>query len=72
MKIYTNGVETATGTYAGAQYDAYGSPFVIGDGQNASWYRFEGKVPSVKVYNRTLSQSEILQNFNALRGRYGL
>jgi hypothetical protein len=29
-------------------------------------------VPSVQVYNRTLSTSEVLQNFNALRSRYGL
>lgn len=72
MKIYTNGVETATGTFAGAQgYDGSYS-FSVGDGQNASWYRFDGQVPVVKVYNRALSAAEVKQNFNALRGRYGL
>ena len=25
-----------------------------------------------RVYNRTLSPAEVLQNFNALRGRFGL
>jgi hypothetical protein len=27
---------------------------------------------SLKLYNRALSASEVLQNFNALRGRYGV
>ena len=31
-----------------------------------------GKIPSVKIYNRALTAAEISQNFNALRGRYGL
>jgi hypothetical protein len=30
------------------------------------------KVLSVKVYNRKLTDNEIVQNFNALRGRFGL
>lgn len=74
MKIYTNGVETATGTYAGAQGN-YAFRFMIGDGNNSannSWYPFAGRVSNVKIYNKTLSLSEILQNFNALRGRFGL
>ena len=29
-------------------------------------------VSSFKIYNRALSLSEVLQNFNALRGRYGI
>ena len=33
---------------------------------------FPGNVPIVRVYNRTLSQAEIRQNFNALRGRFGI
>jgi hypothetical protein len=27
---------------------------------------------STRVYNRVLTQAEITQNFNALRGRYGI
>ena len=30
------------------------------------------RVASTQVYNRTLSPSEVSQNFNALRGRYGI
>jgi hypothetical protein len=32
----------------------------------------QGNIYHVKVYNRALSAAEVLQNFNALRGRYGI
>jgi len=45
----------------------------IGRGFSLSGERwFIGKIPSVKIYNRALTAAEISQNFNALRGRYGL
>jgi len=34
--------------------------------------QFTGNIGVTQVYNRALSSQEILQNFNALRGRYGL
>jgi len=33
---------------------------------------FNGKISGTTMYNRALSASEVLQNFNALRGRYGV
>jgi hypothetical protein len=33
---------------------------------------FNGTIYNVKFYNRALTTSEILQNYNALKGRYGL
>lgn len=33
---------------------------------------FAGRVSNTKIYNRALSASEIQQNFNALRGRFGV
>jgi hypothetical protein len=35
-------------------------------------YYFNGSIAKVAIYNRGLTASEVLQNFNALRGRYGL
>jgi len=43
----------------------------IGSGYNSSRY-FRGVIPSVHVYNKALSEAEVSQNFNALRGRYGV
>jgi hypothetical protein len=34
--------------------------------------RFVGKISLAKAYNRALTESEIIQNFNALRGRFGI
>ena len=33
---------------------------------------FSGIIAQVSVYNRALTASEIQQNFNALRGRFGI
>jgi len=33
---------------------------------------FTGKIPLTQIYNRALSSTEITQNYNALKGRFGL
>ena len=41
----------------------------------ASWdsgWHFEGDIAFVSLYNRELLQGEVQQNYNALKGRYGL
>ena len=35
-------------------------------------FSIQGNMSVTKVYNRILTSAEILQNFNALRGRYGI
>lgn len=35
-------------------------------------YAFVGAMPYYSLYNRALSSAEILQNFNAIRGRFGI
>lgn len=69
-KIYVNGVLAQTGTFAGTQTGS--GTFTIGDGQSINWYRFDGNIANVKVYNRTLNLTEIGINFNAYKGRFGL
>ena len=41
-------------------------------GGTSSGYWFEGNIAKVAVYNKGLSAAEIRQNFEALRGRYGI
>ena len=33
---------------------------------------YEGKIANVTGYNRALSSNEVLHNYNALKGRFGL
>ena len=73
-KLYLNGVEVDSGS--GATVDLASMPtsnLLIGRPYSTSLgRRYDGQVAAVKVYNRTLSASEIQQNFNALRGRFGI
>lgn len=70
--IYVNGVLDSQSTLTGLQ-SSPSSAFAIGDGESSpSWYPFKGRIGPVKIYNRTLSATEVSQNFNAIRGRYGI
>jgi len=78
MRIYINGTQVSAGlAYPGAQrnFVASISQFVVGGGfynYGSPFGPFKGKIANVKVYNRTLSASEVQQNFNSLKGRFGL
>jgi hypothetical protein len=72
--LYINGVQVnsnaTTGTLStngnGMSIGAYGGT----SGSNA--YYYNGSLSICRVYNRVLSPAEVLQNFNAQRGRYGI
>lgn len=74
MGFYVNGslVGTTTLTTNAVYYEA--NPFVIGGFGVCGPDRFysTGNISLIKGYSRVLSASEILQNYNALKGRYGL
>ena len=73
-KLYLNGVEVDSGS--GATVNIASMPtsnLLIGKPYSTSLgRRYDGQIAAVKVYNRTLSASEIKQNFNAMRGRFGI
>ena len=69
MNLYVNGTVIASGT----------APTTINDSTNlliGTWNGggrfFNGSISQIQIYNRALSAQEIQQNFNALRGRYGI
>jgi hypothetical protein len=71
--IYINGSLNATGP-VGFSTISDGT-LTIGcrrDGNSFFVEFFNGRIPIVKIYNRALSQSEVLQNFNATKARFGL
>lgn len=75
MSIYIDGVFMGSGIKAnGIDYNnnhtlKIGRSVPTGNTYDA---HANGTVYSVKLYNRALSASEIAQNFNALRGRFGV
>ena len=69
-RIYINGVLNNSATFTGAQTTS-NEYFGIGDGRgSSSWYPFNGKVSNVKVYNRTLSATEIFQNYETQKSKF--
>jgi hypothetical protein len=43
----------------------------IGSSPDSFWSKFTGNVSTFSIYNRELSATEILQNYNATKSRYG-
>jgi len=69
IKLYLNGVLLATAAYT-TSVSTSGIGRISGyDNGGEIW---DGNVASVMVYNRGLTAAEVLQNYNAQRGRFGL
>lgn len=45
---------------------------IIGDEKTPSTYPFKGKIASLSIYNKVLTTTEVTQNYNALKRRFGL
>lgn len=75
--IYLNGVlQNTTSGGSGHAQPNYNVNYVALGGRKYSgqpWgYFFQGKIGSVVVYNRNLTSTEILFNYNAMKSKYGL
>ena len=74
-KIYINGNNIQTSQKLGTSINrVFNNTFTIGTLQwnlASGWY-FNGQISDVKIYNKTLTDSEVLQNYNATKGRFGL
>ena len=44
----------------------------IGSWNHSTAREFNGQIAAVRLYNRALSSTEVLHNYNALKGRFGL
>jgi hypothetical protein len=67
--MYENAISRASFDYVGIGTSTVTNPLWIGRGTDAY---ISGNFYSVKLYNRALSASEVLQNYNATRTRFGL
>ena len=69
--VYLNGVSVYTTTATANSIYYSGSQIAIGrDGDSPNSY-FNGIIPHVLMYNRGLSATEVIKNYNALAPRYG-
>jgi hypothetical protein len=74
INVYKNGVLTNTGTGLSGNMSTYSTPVIhLGkDSRYSSGRFYNGSIYNAKIYNRALTAAEIQQNYNALKGRYGL
>ena len=72
ISFYVNG--NAWGSTSGITQTPSSTPSncSIGSRGDGSGLYFNGKISNVKIYNRALSSTEVSQNYNALKPRFGL
>jgi hypothetical protein len=70
-QLYINGVAQTGNVISAAAYVGTGT-FRLGATYSSAGNYGNGSYSGMKTYNRILSQTEITQNYNALKGRYGL
>jgi hypothetical protein len=70
LNAYLNGVSVATQNVSGNIQTI--QRYIIAQDNLFSSNLFSGSIANVMIYNRGLSASEVLQNYNALKGRFGL
>ena len=75
--LYVNGTKVATTGYIaksnpGSTFLSLGKPDGVGSYLGGVANNFTGNIGAWKVYNRNLSDADILQNYQALASRYGL
>lgn len=69
--LYLNSVSVATTTTASATFNTSVQGYTVGAAFTMNAYH-NGPIASVKLYNVALSADQVLQNYNALRGRFGV
>jgi hypothetical protein len=76
-KIYINGIERSlsilngsltTQTISSSQTVGIGGGYTFG----TDTFNWNGRIAITRIYNRQLSSSEVLQNYNAQKSRFGL
>jgi hypothetical protein len=77
MKVYANGIEIASKSanvipWNSSILPSIGAYVLAPSAGGGIAYALVGTISHIQVYNRALSAQEVAQNFQALRGRYGL
>jgi hypothetical protein len=78
QKLYINGALSATSNinFTNKTFNVPGRSFYVGavggETEGTIIIPFNNKIANAQVYNRTLSDSEVLANYNATKSRFGL
>lgn len=74
LTIYVNGQQVFQLTGVNRVFGRPAGPNEpdVGRGASSASQRFRGKIANASIYNRALSQEEVLQNYNALKSKFGL
>jgi len=78
QRLYVNGILRSSDTrnFTNKTFNITGRNFYVGavtsDSNTPTTPLWNNKIAIVHLYNRSLSDSEIQQNYNALKGRFGL
>ena len=68
--VYVNGVQV--GFASTPILNTSNTPIYIGPAVTTTWGAFDGKIAALRIYNRALSSTDITNNFNVLKSRFGL
>ena len=68
--IYINGVQV--GISATPTLNTTNTSIYIGPAVTTTWGAFDGKIAALRIYNRALTLSDVTNNFNVLKTRFGL
>jgi hypothetical protein len=76
-KFYINGAldSTTNGVYStpsGHSAATYNTSVGVWPASNYNEHQFAGSIYNVKIYNTQLNDSQVLQNYRAVKGRFGL
>jgi hypothetical protein len=73
MDLFENGIITTTRVLVGnAPISSRNTLYIGARSTNISSAMLNGKISAIQIYNRALSASEILQNYNGQKSRYNL
>ncbi len=70
VDVFLNGVKIVNQYTCVSPFVGYINDMRIGDGYDYSSRRFQGKISYVGLYNRAISDTEALSNYNTLKWRF--
>ena len=70
-RVYVDGIEKNSRTQT-LPPNGFSTTVAFADANTTPYRMISGNIYNIKAYNRALTAAEVAQNFNALRGRFGI